>query len=64
MSAFETSVLVAGTALLAVSGVAIAWRELRPGAEAAYVQTWRDVLGLLVTLSGVGALLAWLWLSR
>lgn len=64
MDVFEVTVLAVGTAALALSMGVIAWRELRPRAEASYVQTWRDLLGIIVTLSGVAVLVVWLWASR
>ena len=64
MNGLELTVLALGTVVLAVSMAVIAWRELRPGAEAPYVQTWRDLLGIIVTLSGLAILVVWLWASR
>ena len=55
--------LTIGSGVLAFAALAIAWRELRPGGEVAYSQSWRDVIGLVATVGAIAALLAWLWLS-
>jgi hypothetical protein len=64
VSALQTTILAIGTVLIAVSGGVIAWRGLRPSAEGGSIQTWRDLLGLLLTLAGLAVLVTWLWASR
>jgi hypothetical protein len=59
----QTVILLVGSAVLGFATIAIAWRELRPGADVAYVQSWRDIFGVVTTVSGIGALLAWLWIT-
>ena len=59
----QTTVLIAGSALLGFATLTIAWRELRSGGEAAYLQGWLDIVGLIATVSAIGALVAGLWIS-
>ncbi len=60
----QTAVLAVGTSMLAVAASVILWRELERGAEGRFLQGWRDVLGIGVTLGGLVVLLTWLWSLR
>ncbi len=64
MSALQTTVLTAGTALLAVSSAVIVWREMSSSAEGRFLRSWRDYLGLATTIGGLVVLLTWLWSTR
>ena len=61
MNGLEIAVLAAGTGLLAVAMGVIVWRELQPGSRGSYVQTWRDLAGIVAMLSGLAVLGLWLW---
>ena len=64
MDGLQTAILVVGSVLVGFATITIAWRELRPGGDAAYVQSWLDMVGLVFTVSAIGALVGWLWISR
>jgi hypothetical protein len=61
VDALQLTVLVVATAMLAVSGALIVWRELGGDAAEGFVRRGRDLLGLLTTVGGAAVLLVWLW---